>query len=139
MNRALRDLALPIPAGVVMHDWWLALVAAAFGRIGRVDQPTALYRQHGANDTGARQGSLFSLLRVFSEIGRIRNDLQRIRSQAELFLERYRPMLQHDAAELVEAFARLGERGAIMRRVVIVRYGFYHTGFLRNVGMLLVC
>src|SRR5690606_39057310 len=52
VNRPLRELASPIPPGVVMHDWWMALVASSFGRIARIARPTLLYRQHGRNDTG---------------------------------------------------------------------------------------
>ena len=32
MNRALLELALPLPAGIASHDWWVALCAAAAGR-----------------------------------------------------------------------------------------------------------
>lgn len=53
INRPLLQLALPLPA-VVMHDWWLALCAAAAGEIVRVPQSTALYRQHGSNAAGSR-------------------------------------------------------------------------------------
>ena len=35
-----------------MHDWWLAILAAAFGKIGFVETPTILYRQHGSNQVG---------------------------------------------------------------------------------------
>lgn len=53
-NRPLLDLAKDPPASAIMHDWWLALVAAAFGRIGFVDDPTIRYRQHGNNEVGAK-------------------------------------------------------------------------------------
>lgn len=53
MNRALLQLALPIPEQAYIHDWWLALVAAAQGTIGHVDRALTLYRQHGANTLGA--------------------------------------------------------------------------------------
>ena len=33
VNRALLNLALPVPQEVLMHDWWLALLASACGRI----------------------------------------------------------------------------------------------------------
>jgi hypothetical protein len=36
-----------------MHDWWLALVASAFGRVEFVHKPTVLYRQHDRNQVGA--------------------------------------------------------------------------------------
>ena len=49
----LLSKALPIPDGAIMHDWWLALIAAAFGRIDRVRPPMTKYRQHQRNHTGA--------------------------------------------------------------------------------------
>ncbi len=55
VNRALRKLADPIPPDAVLHDWWIACVAAAFGRIAAVREPTILYRQHGSNVVGARE------------------------------------------------------------------------------------
>ena len=54
-NRALAELASPIPAEAFMHDWWLALTAAAFGTIAAVDRPLTLYRQHTGNVLGSRQ------------------------------------------------------------------------------------
>ena len=54
LNRALLHKALPIPPEALMHDWWLALVASAFGQIGLVEEPGVLYRQHGDNVLGAQ-------------------------------------------------------------------------------------
>lgn len=53
LNRALIDLANPIPLKAPMHDAWIALVAAAFGQIIPIPEATVLYRQHGDNATGA--------------------------------------------------------------------------------------
>jgi hypothetical protein len=52
-NRALLEAALPIPAEAVMHDWWLALIAAGTGRILFDPTPLVLYRQHDRNTIGA--------------------------------------------------------------------------------------
>ncbi len=59
LNRALLKKALPIPPEALMHDWWLALVASAFGQIDIVEQPGVLYRQHGANLLGAQGLGLY--------------------------------------------------------------------------------
>ncbi|OHB69183.1 MAG: hypothetical protein A2V70_02080, partial [Planctomycetes bacterium RBG_13_63_9] len=48
INRALLRKAMPIPPGV-MHDGWLALVAAVFGRLECLRRSTMLYRQHSGN------------------------------------------------------------------------------------------
>jgi len=53
INRALLELATPIPTGITLHDWWLAICAAACGRIGYIDQPLVQYRQHSRNQIGA--------------------------------------------------------------------------------------
>jgi hypothetical protein len=54
LNRTLLQKALPIPPEALMHDWWLALVASAFGQIALVEEPGVLYRQHGGNVLGAQ-------------------------------------------------------------------------------------
>lgn len=54
VNRSLVERALPIPPAAIMHDWWLALLAAISGDITYVDEALVLYRQHGANTIGAK-------------------------------------------------------------------------------------
>jgi len=53
-NRALIELALPVPEGVMVHDWWLALCAAAAGQIGFLPEVTVQYRQHSDNVIAAK-------------------------------------------------------------------------------------
>jgi hypothetical protein len=55
INEALAEKALPIPENAIMHDWWLALVATAFGRLVYLDVPLVHYRQHGNNTIGAKE------------------------------------------------------------------------------------
>jgi rhamnosyltransferase len=52
-DRALLEVALPVPARAVMHDWWLALCAAATGRLRCAPGTTVRYRQHAHNRIGA--------------------------------------------------------------------------------------
>ncbi|HEV7567545.1 MAG TPA: glycosyltransferase family 2 protein [Microbacteriaceae bacterium] len=56
-RRELLEQALPFPAEWV-HDEWLAIIAAATGRITVVPEPTIDYRQHGANQIGVRAPTL---------------------------------------------------------------------------------
>lgn len=53
VNRALLQAALPLPASAIMHDWWCALLAGSGGR-SFLSEPLILYRQHGANQLGAK-------------------------------------------------------------------------------------
>ena len=53
INHALAEL-WTVTDNILMHDWYLALLATAFGKLVYVDQPTELYRQHAENVLGAR-------------------------------------------------------------------------------------
>jgi len=53
LNRTCVRMALPFPDQVVLHDWWLALVAAEAGAIGYLPEACMSYRQHGKNVVGA--------------------------------------------------------------------------------------
>ena len=62
INEPLAEKALPIPEKAIMHDWWLALVAAAFGKLVYLDIPLVHYRQHGNNAIGAKEFTKVSVV-----------------------------------------------------------------------------
>lgn len=140
INRALRELARPIPEEARMHDWWLALAAAAFGRIGHVAQPTALYRQHGDNDSGAGPTSLGvalgKLLNPSTLVERDELDLH-LQRQAAAFLRRYGDRLPARERDMLDVYSRLHEQGFLMERYCRLRNGFLYSSWLMNMRMLL--
>lgn len=144
LNAALRERAGPIPAEAAMHDWWVTLVAAAFGRCGHVPEPTVLYRQHGANVSGAeRRGPLRRALELCQSAARRSAEERRNRAlraaqrQAEAFLRRYESALPEDTRVMLRAFLGYDRRGFLMRRYLALRHGFLYGSALDNVGMLL--
>ncbi len=82
----LRELALPIPNMPVAHDAWLALMAAAVGRVHIVDEPLISYRLHDANQVGLRKLSL----RQQFEQARKQIDRRAFRYAADLHTEALR-------------------------------------------------
>ncbi|MCX5661483.1 MAG: glycosyltransferase family 2 protein [Planctomycetota bacterium] len=139
LNGPLVALARPIPPETIMHDWWIALVAAGLGEVGWVDAPTMLYRQHGRNDTGARRwgrklvtAKAMSLLQDRS----LREAVYRTCRQAGAFSRRYGDQLSPERRQLVAEFASIPERGFVGRRALILRRGFFKIGVMRNLGML---
>lgn len=68
VNRTLLQLALPLPREAIMHDWWCALLSGSGCRMF-LDTPLILYRQHGANQLGARDRSLAARLSGFFRNG----------------------------------------------------------------------
>ena len=68
VNRKCIKSSLPFPDEVIMHDWWLALVASSAGKIIYLPKTTIDYRQHANNVVGARSfpSLLLDRLRLFS-------------------------------------------------------------------------
>ncbi|PWB53163.1 MAG: glycosyltransferase family 2 protein [Nitrosomonadales bacterium] len=138
VNRALALLAGPVPASAIMHDWWLAMVAAGFGNIGHISQPTMLYRQHGANDTGAKNyGWEHMFQKALGGLAGMKASLLKTQSQACAFLERYASRLEPEQRLLVNAYCHLSVQNFWARRWQMLRFGFFKHGFFRNIGMLL--
>lgn len=55
INEALAEQAVPVSSQAIMHDWWLAMVATAFGKLIFLDATLVRYRQHGSNTIGAKE------------------------------------------------------------------------------------
>ena len=53
LRASLRPLVLPIPEGLpLIHDAWIALLAACVGEVSAVDEPLVLYRRHAGQQVG---------------------------------------------------------------------------------------
>lgn len=67
INRLLLELSSKYKNvnNIVMHDWWVMLIAASLGKIGYVDMPLMLYRQHGDNTLGAEQKSIKTKIKKY--------------------------------------------------------------------------
>ena len=61
MNLRLIEESLPVPQQAIMHDWWLSLVASAWGVRSYIDQPLIDYRQHAGNAIGAKERATIPL------------------------------------------------------------------------------
>jgi len=67
-RRNLLDIALPFPDDIVVHDWWLALIASKqnSGGIELISSKLTFYRQHDQNMIGANP-SFRVTLKLLSE------------------------------------------------------------------------
>lgn len=139
INRALADLCKPIPPQAVMHDHWVSLVAAAFGKIVFLDEPTMLYRQHSDNYYGASCYGWGHFYRRYRQgIDAARNRLQQYIDQAIVFYSRYAQSLQPQQRQMFEDLVQWSELSWLSRRKLLLKHQILKTGFRRNVGMFLI-
>lgn len=136
LNQALVRAALPVPVEAIMHDWWVALVAAAIGTVATVPGQLLDYRQHQANVFGAGGLRLSRLAARFTAPGAVRKRFVRAAAQAEILLARHGSVMTASQVSLCRAFADLPQRGWLGRRATVMRYGFWMSGVRRNIGMM---
>ncbi len=145
VNRALLNLALPFPGGIVMHDYWQMLVAAALGKIGWSDEKTVLYRQHPGNALGIRRANPPSLYSVLYSIAwnavfrrnRWGGNLGPYYRQAEAFAGVFGERLGLRETETIRDFLRL-EQGSYSERIrIILRHRIFPFDTKNNIQFLL--
>lgn len=116
---------------ILMHDWYLALLASAFGNLVFIDQPGELYRQHSDNVLGARTLSKrfkkwirpHILFAVYWDL--IKNSQKQARHLLQM------PLSQSNR-ELIEAFVTIMDRSMLERFRILRKYGLrknkaFHT------------
>ena len=137
INKALKDKITVLPEHARVHDWWIALIASAFGKIVFVNEQTMLYRQHGSNEIGNR--SFFKYVTdAASSLKKQKEKIVLTEKQAGEFLEIYGAMLQEEQVELVRQFANLQNYSFWKRRALVIKNKYLKSGIVRNIGVLLV-
>lgn len=138
INKALVRLLYEIPRKSVMHDMWLALIAAAFGKIVFLNHPTLLYRQHDNNVEGAK--NVYSLKYFIWKIlsGRqIHNNLLLNYAQAGEFLRIYGNSLNSTFKDMLYEYSTFEEKSIFEKYMVIKKYSLKKQGLIRVLGQLL--
>jgi glycosyltransferase involved in cell wall biosynthesis len=137
INRPLLRLACPIPQNCAMHDWWLALFASAFGKIGVISESTMLYRQHDKNDIGAKH---YGLSLIFKHSFKKYKKRKQSFVQAEAFLSHClnhcNGRLTPNQIDLIKNYIAFGKSSFFKRIYLLVKYQFYPVGFARMLWLL---
>jgi len=132
-NRELANLSLPISHQAIMHDWWIALVASAFGKIVPLFEATINYRQHHFNDTGAKSFNLdYIIEKIFSN-----ESLLKYQKQGKAFLENYNYKLSDSTKTVLEGFYNLNQESYFKRVNYMIQSKLLMQGTLRNIGLIL--
>lgn len=137
-NRALMDLAGPWPDQAVMHDWYLALVAACFGKIGLVEEATIDYRQHGHNQVGSKNAaSAQYVAKRATETKKSRQVLLDTYAQAGAFVAQYGEKMPPAYYEAACAFAAMPQKHKLARLYTLAKYRLWKGGLVRKIGQCL--
>ncbi|MDD3174334.1 MAG: hypothetical protein PHF63_11885, partial [Herbinix sp.] len=139
VNVALRNVLQSnrLPEKAKYHDWWIALIAASFGKIGFVNESTLLYRQHSSNVVGGADFFSYFKNRIAS-LKDQREAVLILERQAEEFLALYGDQLIQEKKDIILNFANLHQARFIKRRCLLLHNGYLKSGLIRNIGLFII-
>ena len=110
---------------LLMHDWYLGLLASAFGNLVYIDQPTELYRQHADNVLGARtlRKRMQNWIRPQTLFNKYWKLIKASQNQAENLLSL--PLNAEDR-ELVENFVTIMDQGDLLKYIRNQAFAYIH-------------
>ena len=129
INKKLKEIATPFPNGIIMHDWWLALLAASEGKIAYLEESTILYRQHGENSVGAKKYFSIKNLKKALSFDEMKSQIKKTIVQATAF-SKYKPHKYLRGRKIAEEYIEYIKH---KNYLAISRQGIHKQGFLRNI------
>lgn len=115
INKKMANEVAKMPKGIIMHDYWIHMVAQCFGKVQYIDQILMRYRSHGNSVTQKEHLSI---------IGKVKKELKEAPFylkdnifQAKLFLSIYKENLDLDKQNEIENFIQLENRSVITKRI----------------------
>lgn len=137
-NSPLLQLALPIPSTAIMHDWWLALVASASGKIIYTNKATVQYRQHSKNYFGPHPLLSIKSLKRIIDISTLEEEFAATIIQAQELKKRLHHQTRLEKTALLDKYLAAVEKGGLKAVKLVHREKFNKSGAIRNLYFLLI-
>jgi len=140
INRAMRNLATPIPKEAMLHDHWIALLAASSGKFDFIAEPTLLLRNHTQNVT-RKSVSIAGKLKRFLTNSLSKEEYEhyiKIRvNQAKALQLRASSFINLEQFDILKNFIQLEKTSGLNRKKIFLQNKFYRTTFLHTLKMIL--
>ncbi|MBO5322869.1 MAG: glycosyltransferase family 2 protein [Oscillospiraceae bacterium] len=139
VNRPLAELACRETSteDMLMHDWWLALLASCCGNIRFLEEATIDYRQHGSNAVGAKNVHSPAYLLNRLRSNSMRRALSKTATQAKAFRDIYCDQLSRPQLELLDAFIATKDANIFKRDYLYLKHRLIKSGLIRKFAQLL--
>ncbi|MCS7084310.1 MAG: glycosyltransferase family 2 protein [Aquificaceae bacterium] len=136
INKPFKELITELPTKAIMHDWWLALIASAFGHIEPIPKQTILYRQHQNQNTGAKRYGFLYYARKLKGGFKLKKALRDRMAQADEFLKLYSKKLSTEKITEVKGFLELCKEKKFLKGWKALKNGYHSHGLYRNIGLI---
>ena len=120
-----------------MHDWFIALTAASFGRIAFINCPLTRYRQHGDNAIGASKKSLpVRALSALMNRDKAKRRILLTYTHTQVFRKLYEGKLPPEALKTVDGYLATKRMRKIPRILAVRRMGCLMQSPVTRMGQL---
>ena len=119
----------------IMHDWYIGLFAASFGRISFIDRSLILYRQHEHNQVGAKSFAIkdiFKFKDISTKINSARESVLKSRLQSALFLNDFEDELELAQKTTIKKYVDSFDLSVAKRANMFFSGKVKKKGILRN-------
>lgn len=141
MNAALRKQVCDLAAGqaLYMHDWFIALTAAAMGRVVFVHEPLVCYRQHGTNVMGASaESEMRRGMRMLGSVQRGRDRIQLTYDHTRMFASAVDAAIPAESREVLRRYLETQRMGKLRRVWTVQREGYTMQSLVTRAGQVLL-
>ena len=137
-NRALAKLIIKPLEYCTMHDWWLFLIASAFGKTVYLSEPTILYRQHGNNSVGVSEIKTAKyIIQKLTALQQIKRSLQNSSNQARSFRKSYSFKITDYQLKLLEDYSSISQIRKTKRIYLLIKYRLLKNSLIQKIGQFI--
>lgn len=136
-NNALRNLVIAAGAevNVILHDWWLYIIATACGGQVIYDiTPSLLYRQHDQNLVGSNSGVIARLKRLKLLF---KGQYRQWNNENIFALNRLKGQITENNLKILEQFQYARHSGFFVRLFSFMRIGLYRQTRIGTLSLIL--
>lgn len=106
---------------IAMHDWWIALIAAKFGKLIYLKEETVLYRQHGDNVDGSqRKNTLGYILYRLTHYDHDRKEMLKMVNMANEFWREYGEEIQDEDGKYLREYGELPTKSSFTHNLSLI-------------------
>lgn len=121
-NNKLREIVIKSDyQNIFLHDWWIALLAAKFGKLVYLNKKLMLYRQHGDNVVGGNEKN--SPKQIYNRLSHIENEKLNVKHSIDFiaeFYNQYSSAFNGREKEYMARYAALKKKSSFMYNLLLV-------------------
>ncbi|MBB1581046.1 glycosyltransferase family 2 protein [Serratia sp. OS31] len=132
VNRVLLEKLKPANH-MMMHDWWLGMIAAAFGQLVFIPKPLIKYRQHESNVVGSSGYGGKRILSKFAQLPAVARQNRLVIDQAANFYEIYGDSLKKEDKNFLGEM--LKSQRFVLWQFFLFRFSITRTTITRTISL----